>query len=417
MFVEQPALFSSALDPKDIEHTTWYYTPLKTGRAVWVGPYTAHFLGEAWTVSYVAPIYHHGFLVGVLGMDILFETLIAQISSLQVYDTGFAFLMDREGRVIYHPDMRAIGDAIELDESLSAELLMRRSTGEQLVRYARNDESWQLAFSTLIDDNKVAVTAPVSEINVSQRQLTMMLMMVAIVILAIFGVVTLLLMNALTRPLLRLAAASERLVAGEYDVELEYHGRDEVGMLTRAFCQMRDHMKLYFNDLNSRANTDAMTGVRNKGAFTARLARLNDAIRLNDREHRPDFAVIVFDCNNLKQINDVHGHEYGDIYLKAACRLISRVFANSMVFRIGGDEFTVILQNADYYDRLELLREFDHLADAHNATVELPWEKICISKGMAEYDPDADQSVESVVHRADELMYENKRQYKRSLEK
>ena len=119
------------------------------------------------------------------------------------------------------------------------------------MRYDRNGEQWQLAFNTLSDDHKVGVTVPVSEITASQRQLTLLILLLAVVILALFTVITLLIMNALTRPLLRLTSASQRLVAGDYDVELNYEGKDEVGILTRAFRQMRDHLKLYINDLSA----------------------------------------------------------------------------------------------------------------------------------------------------------------------
>ena len=59
-FVAQEPLDARTLDPNDIEHTTWYYTPIQRGRPSWVGPYTAHFLGEMWTCSYLVPIYNPG---------------------------------------------------------------------------------------------------------------------------------------------------------------------------------------------------------------------------------------------------------------------------------------------------------------------------------------------------------------------
>ena len=232
------------------------------------------------------------------------------------------------------------------------------------------------------------------------------------VILALFTVVTLLLMNALTKPLIRLTSASQKLVAGDYDVELDYEGRDEVGILTAAFRQMRDHLKLYIRDLNSRAYTDAMTGVKNKGAFTASVAKLEHLIQVTGREAPPSFAVVVFDCNDLKYINDHFGHNCGDVYLQAACKLICQVYARSPVFRLGGDEFAAILQGADYDDRNALLRDFDHAALEHNRTATQPWEQINIARGMAVYDPRTDKNVEQTLTRADGLMYEDKQRYK-----
>lgn len=409
-FVRRSPIDSNDLDRGDAEHTTWYYTALKASAPVWVGPYRARYMGDQWTISFVSPIFHQGFVVGVLGMDIPFATLVFQVSNVKVYDTGFSFLMDRNGYALYHPDIEISAEPVLFDRSLSSELLRRRSTDDMLVRYNRNGEPWQLAFSALNDDFKVAVTAPVSEITAYQRQLTLVLLLVAVVILAVFTLVTLLFMNRLTKPLVRLTAASQKLMAGDYEVALDYDGNDEVGILTKAFRQMRDHMKLYINDLNSRAYSDAMTGVKNKGAFDAMSARINHSIRIGGGS-TPEFAVAMLDCDRLKQINDNFGHDHGDVYLKVACAAICKVFAHSPVFRLGGDEFAVLLQNADYAQREQLIAAFDSMTDAINAEARHPWEKVSISVGMAVFRPGEDESVEQVLHRADEMMYRDKREH------
>ena len=408
-FVEQPPLNSAELDINDTEHTLWYYQPLKAGRAVWVGPYKAHFLGDVMTVSYVAPIYRYGFLIGVLGMDILFDTFTSKISNTKIYDTGFAILLDQEGKVLYHPMMESGTIPEFVEQHKEEELYKRLSSGDELIRYQANGVERQLAFTTLRNKTKLAVTAPVSEINASRRRLTLIIMLVTVVLLAVFTVITLLLMNALTKPLVRLAAASQKLMDGDYTAELEeYHGQDEVGTLTRSFRKMRDYMQVYISDLNSRAYTDALTGVKNKGAFDLSVKRINGEMH----EEKTAFAIIMFDLDNLKEINDQFGHERGDIYLQTACRLICRVFAHSPVFRVGGDEFCVLAQFADYNTRDELLQYFDREAEARNAKAEHPWERIEVSKGMAVYRPGKDENTEQVFRRADEAMYQDKRKRK-----
>ena len=111
-------------------------------------------------------------------------------------------------------------------------------------------------------------------------------------------------------------------------------------------------------------------------------------------------------------INDRYGHDKGDIYLKTACRAISDVFKHSPVFRVGGDEFTVILRNEDFRNMGSLLKEFDKNADKINASADEPWEHVCISKGFAVFDPSDENTVAEVMQRADKLMYENKRDRK-----
>ena len=410
-FIKQPPLISSELDINDIEHTTWYYSPIKAGSPVWIGPYKAHFLGEVLTISYVAPIYRYGFLIGVLGMDILFETITEQISPLTVYDSGYIFLMDKDGRILYHPSVESGTMISKLVGDIDPELYRRSSSGDDLIRYTLNGQERQISFTTLRNKIKLAVTAPVSEINGSQGKVTLIMAGVGAALVGIFTMVTLIIVNAMTKPLLNLASAAQRLMDGDYDAELNYDGNDEVGTLTRSFRQMRDHLKLYISDLNSRAYTDAMTGVKNKGTFGIYAGRINDEIRRLGPENAPEFAIVIFDCNYLKHINDEHGHERGDIYLKTACNLICRVFAHSPVFRLGGDEFGTILQKEDYQQRDALLADFDRSAKEISDAAAQPWEQISVSHGMAAFQPGKDASVEEVMARADRKMYEDKKKY------
>ena len=408
-FVRQPPLISSELDASDLTHTTWYYSPVKAATPVWVGPYKSHFLGEVLTISYVAPIYNQGFLIGVLGMDILLQTIIDQIAPLRIYDSGYLYLMNDTGTIVYHPFLESGSTPEDYGLNLDKELFKRSGSGKELIRYTMDGQEKQMAFSTLRNRLKLGVTVPVAEINASQYRLTAILLPVAALILAVFSLVTGLVVHTLTKPLQELAVASQRLMNGDYDADLSYDGTDELGIVTRSFRQMRDYLKLYISDLNSRVYHDALTGVKNRGAFTITVSQLNKDIRAG---RQSAFAVVSFDCNNLKRINDEYGHERGDIYLQKTCRLICQVFAHSPVFRLGGDEFGVIMQETDYTNREALLRAFEESVKANNAAAANPWEKVSVAHGTAVFTPGEDQTAEQVVNRADRYMYENKKQFK-----
>ena len=131
-----------------------------------------------------------------------------------------------------------------------------------------------------------------------------------------------------------------------------------------------------------------------------------------DNEESLVFAVIIFDCDDLKKINDQYGHDKGDVYIKTASRLICNVFKHSPAFRIGGDEFAVVLQNEDYQNRKELTELFEKTAKAICTTAKNKWEQASVTLGMAEYDPKSDTSVDDVIRHADKAMYEKKRERK-----
>ena len=158
--------------------------------------------------------------------------------------------------------------------------------------------------------------------------------------------------------------------------------------------------------LNRRVFVDPLTSVRNKGAFTEYLQDLQELVDAGDMPH---YAIGIFDCDNLKHINDKNGHDKGDVYIKNASQLICRVFQHSPVFRIGGDEFAVVLLNEDYRNREQLAEEFEAYKKALCESAGQEWEAPHVAMGIAEYDPELDKYVEDTLRRADKIMYENKR--------
>lgn len=160
------------------------------------------------------------------------------------------------------------------------------------------------------------------------------------------------------------------------------------------------------DDLNKRVFVDALTSVRNKGAFDDYIESIQEKI---NRGEQIEFGIGVFDCNDLKSINDQHGHDKGDEYLKAASKLICRVFQHSPVFRIGGDEFAVVLQNDDLRNRESLVAEFNERQKEISESAANDWEEVHVALGAAVFDQRVDQSAADVLRRADKIMYENKR--------
>ncbi|MBR1496405.1 MAG: diguanylate cyclase [Oscillospiraceae bacterium] len=398
-------------DPDDDIHVAWYYVPLSRGEPSWLAPYWNENLGIL-MLSYVTPIYAGGTFLGVLGMDISYDTLVEQISDIRLLDSGYACLMDTEGNVIYHPAIAYGTDLAELDPEIAGTIqsleLHERSGG--LMQYKMFGISKRMCFDTLGNGLKLIVCAPAAEIDENWVLLTQFILLATIGVLVFFAAVVAMVMQRVTEPLHRLTEAARSLSEGNYDVKLDYDRDDEVGILTRAFQHMADHLRVYISDLNSKAYQDAMTGVKNKGAYEALVRQTDAAIAAG--EATGEIALLMMDCNGLKQINDRYGHEKGDIYLRVSCALICDAFPHSPVFRLGGDEFAVVLQAAPFRDREELLRAFDERAVEANAAARQPWEQVRIAKGLAVYDPALDHSLDDTLRRADEIMYEDKRRSK-----
>ena len=153
-----------------------------------------------------------------------------------------------------------------------------------------------------------------------------------------------------------------------------------------------------------KANTDTMTGLKNKHAFISREKETDDHIR--DGLVR-DFAIVVCDVNNLKQINDTLGHKAGDEYIINAGKMICEIFRHSPVYRIGGDEFAVILSGRDYNMRSELMRLLHDRSASHIGSNDA-----VVAAGISDFVLEEDEDFHTVFVRADELMYEDKKSLK-----
>jgi len=149
------------------------------------------------------------------------------------------------------------------------------------------------------------------------------------------------------------------------------------------------------------ANRDALTGVKNKHAYVQSEMEIDQLIA-EDKCY--DFAVLVADVNGLKQVNDTLGHHAGDEYIKAACKVICTTFKHSPVFRIGGDEFAVIMKGSDFEEREMLIEQLYEKMKA-NGSAGL----VTAAAGKSEYVKGKDLRMQDVFERADNAMYEQKK--------
>ena len=147
-----------------------------------------------------------------------------------------------------------------------------------------------------------------------------------------------------------------------------------------------------------KASIDALTGVRNRHAFLAAEEDIDYQIGMM---RPPDFAISVLDVNDLKKVNDTEGHAAGDRVIREACKVICDIFSHSPVFRIGGDEFTVISQGTDYEHIDELVGKIA----AHNEEAAQNG-GVVLACGMSKFDDDGSSA--EVFQRADHAMYDNK---------
>ncbi len=389
----------------------WFNVPKTKREPVWLPPYLTDNL-DVYVLSYNAPVCRGEEFVGVVGIEIDYKTLGAQIKDIGVSNGGYAFIVENErGTIIYHPTINLLAMKEEERPLTPPEFRERFLKGENHIEYRFEGVQKHCYWQHLANGMSIVVAIPTSVVTDTWRSVAVQIIVAAAAIIALFAVLTAISSRQITKPLKALTKAAEEINAGNYNVELKYDKDDEIGTLTTTVNKLVRNVGDYIDDLSSLAYADALTSISNKNAFDARVQEIQATI--DDAKAHPEFAIAVLDCDDLKKINDSYGHDKGDIYLRNSCHLMTRVFQNSAVYRIGGDEFAVILEGEDYARRDALRKLFIQRSNEIYAFAKEPWEKIRISIGIAAYDSEIDKSVEDVIAHADHLMYQNKRSRKK----
>ena len=213
-----------------------------------------------------------------------------------------------------------------------------------------------------------------------------------------------------------------RLYAMNKDVEIakkiedKTHGKNEIASLALTFSELIRELENYMNELSASkqhaaelhelSNKDALTGIRNRTAFESEAQKIDWKIAAGYR----DFGIAVIDMNFLKRINDTFGHDKGNIAIKKLCYIVCHQFEHSPVFKIGGDEFAVILEDSDFQNSKHLTEQFNNqiLLLAQDETLE-DWEKVSASLGFALFDEMLDETLNDVFERAKKAMFARKK--------
>ena len=163
---------------------------------------------------------------------------------------------------------------------------------------------------------------------------------------------------------------------------------------------------LEYDAVQKIAYSDALTGLGNRAAY---LERLEECVK----ERIQRLGIVYLDVNNLKKVNDVEGHEQGDILIQTAAQVIKESFgAFGRAYRIGGDEFCVLID--------------ENAMEVYDKAVDIFWKKIAavnksgkyifklqIAHGFICCEADSMKAVENAIKTADERLYRDKMQLKK----
>lgn len=204
-------------------------------------------------------------------------------------------------------------------------------------------------------------------------------------------------------------------ISTQNEVEALANSMSQMAMDIKAFIQNLLNAEEQVQDMKSQvtrmdmlAYQDALTHVKNKAWYDTIEERINEDIEAGIAK----FAIIMTDFNDLKTINDNYGHDCGNQYIVGATKMICDICEFSAVFRVGGDEFVILLENKAYEDKDILYNKLiSAFKDTATDESRQPWARYSAAFGMASFSQ-YDTCMDDVFKRADKLMYDNKQRMK-----
>lgn len=238
----------SMYDPSDVEHVGWYYIPVQNGKETWMEPYLNSNIG-VYMISYVIPIEVDGESIGIIGMDIDFSEFTNTIDSLSIFDSGYGFLANDSGEVMYHKDLEIGSNLADADSGLQAvvDALGNGQTEETAVSYTYQGKDKVMYYRTLENGMKFVLTAPKTELQEKSRLLAKQIFggaAFAMILTVIIGTV---LGFTITKPITQIDGIVKQTADFEFASNPAnqhlYKRKDETGRMAISLHNMRKNLR------------------------------------------------------------------------------------------------------------------------------------------------------------------------------
>ena len=263
-FQEEPPTDILAYNADDIEHVGWFFSPKESGKPLWMPPYYNRNL-DVFMISYVIPFYlPNGEFVGVIGMDIDFNSIMKIAGEVDLYETGKVSLVDMTEHLVYYPDEQKN----IVKEKLSGTLYNHLTTinkANELLETTQTDGSVSIiCCESLANGMKLFVSVPQKEINKNRDKLV--LSYVIISVLTFLVTLTIISRNTLRiiQPLKRLTEITKRYSQGDWSENYIIHTSDEIQELSEGIAVMARTTQAYISRIKQMARIDELTGLKNK---------------------------------------------------------------------------------------------------------------------------------------------------------
>ncbi len=350
-----------------------------------------------------------GYLIVTMGLDFIAD----QVYVNRIGEQGVVFLMDRNGKILFHPVKSLNGTRV--DPSLLTSLL----TNVAPSVFTGNHQGEASVFSAraVHDDLLLVGVLPELELQADSRELGSAVFWITLLSVLLSSILLLIaLRKLLVKPVHHLMWVAREIGRGNLTPEVGVTSRDELGRLAATLQDMGRSLEESHDKVQHLAYHDSLTGLPNRLMFREYLQHM---IGMARRENNI-MAILFLDLDNFKRVNDTLGHQVGDLLLKEMSDRLSSVLREEDILfrhdntesaeilaRLGGDEFIILLPHIEDTDNaarvasriLEVMKQPFKINghELYNGT----------SIGITLY-PDDGTEANELVKRADVAMYHAK---------
>jgi diguanylate cyclase (GGDEF)-like protein len=408
-----------------------------------------------WMLSVIVPIYNKNKLEGVSGIDITLKNFVDNYLNIDLPFNGKSFVINNSGKIIaMSKDIENLLNIKEIDEHVykKDEIInetISKSNKFNILDYEDKDIS--NTFKNIIEDKTYShkikvnnqnyllfthkmektswyVVSLIKEENVVKEIKSLKnyydnLGYSIIVIIILFYVLFFFFLrfkakqfvSQINTPLLEIIKLTKNIGKTREMKSLKSNEIVEIDELNNNFNNLISELNIRTNNLiieetkrvyqEKLANTDTLTGAYNRRYLKEFSA---DYLKIVKREKK-DLSLLILDLDDFKNINDTYGHEAGDLVLIEFVKLARKsIRDNDLIVRFGGDEFIVLLPNTNISNAKILANKIINKISEYNMNKQV---KFSISIGVSQYE-EKDNSIESLILRADDSLYEAKRKGK-----
>ena len=250
--------------PYDYLAWDWYQIPKELGRPIWSEPYYDEGAGNILMATYSVPFYRTidgaRKLIGIVTADVSLSWLQEIVSSIQVGETGYGFVVSKNGTFVTHPDSQLVMNETIFSVAEAREDAAMRGTGREMIqggsgfvptRCLMTGRGCSMAYAPLSASGwSLGVLFPQDELMADITRLNHTVLFLGIGGFVFIFLVIVFISRSITRPLRALAGATEMVATGNLDIELPpIRSKDEVGKLAVAFDFMKVSLIQYIKDL------------------------------------------------------------------------------------------------------------------------------------------------------------------------